>query len=153
MILNRVSEFPLVILGQAGAGKTCAALLFQSHISDFSAYVTETHWADMHRRGKLAESDRQANDFKTERWLWDKWNRANCCIIDDVGTREKASDHRYEVLLNSINKREGRPLVVISNAENLEMICNLYDERIASRLNGGTVVTVAGDQRQGARVE
>jgi DNA replication protein DnaC len=79
--------------------------------------------------------------------LWRDWEKAKLIVLDDLGTREKPTDHQYEVLLRSIDLRENKPTVFISNLS-IAGLDECYDDRISSRLRGGTVVTVTGDQRK-----
>ena len=73
------------------------------------------------------------------------------CVIDEIGAREKVSDHQYETLKTAIDRRQGQPLVLISNVSPPEL-SRVFDDRIASRCGAGTVVEVIGpDQRLASR--
>jgi len=138
--------WPLVILGEAGSGKTCAALLmldawrtgFFSTCSDWSWRMAEAKFRRLTSSLGYLISDAE---------LWRDWERAKLAVLDDLGTREKPTDHQYETLLRSIDLRQNQPTVYISN-QSLADLSRCYDDRIASRLKAGTVVTVTGDQRK-----
>lgn len=83
---------------------------------------------------------------RTEREVWNDWQDAQLCALDEIGARKDVSDHHNETLQACIDKREGKPLVVISNYD-LAAISGLYGDRIASRLSAGTIITMMGDRR------
>jgi DNA replication protein DnaC len=66
---------------------------------------------------------------------------AELLIIDDLGT-EKQSDSRYQILLDILNAREagnkkGKCSTIISTNLLPKEICELYGERVNSRILGG----------------
>ena len=66
---------------------------------------------------------------------------------DDLGARDRVSDHAYETLKKVLDSREGRPLIALSNAR-LSELARVYDDRIASRLSAGTLIALdEPDQR------
>ena len=75
------------------------------------------------------------------------WQRYDFTIMDDLGTQTKASDHEYETALTGLDMRHCKPLVVTTNV-GLDEIARLFDDRVASRLAGGTVVEVVGDDQR-----
>lgn len=78
----------------------------------------------------------------TERWEsgeFKDWNDSVLGVCDEIGSRNTVSDAHYEILKKLIDLRESKPSVYISNlAPN--RIAEVYDDRIASRLQGGTVI-------------
>lgn len=70
--------------------------------------------------------------------LYRQQGSAPLVVLDEIGTREKASDHHYECVKDLIDCREGIPLIVIGNMP-LDNIAAIYDSRVVSRLACGTV--------------
>ncbi len=139
------SPWPLVMTGEAGSGKTCAGLC----IADFFRgwYTTFTH---LHANVLMSKNGDlwcrgPAGVRIWERDLWDRWASANICILDEIATR-KPTDSQYDTLKIALDKREGKPLVAISNLT-MEEISTVCDDRIASRLDWGTRHTLSGDRR------
>jgi hypothetical protein len=79
--------------------------------------------------------------------LWSKFNNANLAIVDEVGTRSNPSDFETDCLRDILEHRIGRPLIVISNLS-LDELAKLYDDRIPSRLAGGTIHKLVGSDRR-----
>jgi hypothetical protein len=68
-------------------------------------------------------------------------------VLDELGTKDKVTDTAYEVVQDLLDRREGWPLVVISNHPP-EVIGELYDSRIVSRCEAGTKVNYTGPDRR-----
>jgi DNA replication protein DnaC len=137
--------WPIVLTGGVGSGKTCAALCF-GDAWDRGAYITVADaCADLIHI--------QNCDGRRDRWpcaameWWQRVIDTELLILDELGARERVSDHHYEVVKGILDRREGRPLIVVSN-NSLGEIDRLYDSRIASRLRAGTVLNVAGRDRR-----
>jgi DNA replication protein DnaC len=79
--------------------------------------------------------------------VWHEWRSTTLTVLDELGAREKVSDYCYETTKLAIDRREGKACVFISNI-GLEQIEAVYDDRIASRLSAGTVVSLDGDDRR-----
>ena len=150
-VKNGLSPWPLVIIGEAGAGKTCAALLLMEWWGRNGCYTTLPRFCKrlaeaMHGRLYTSTGYQMQEDD-----VWDEWTRAAVAAMDEVGTRDRVSDHHFETLLEALNSREGHPTMFISNSGRTQL-ARVYDDRVASRLTGGTVVYVKGDQRKGKTV-
>jgi hypothetical protein len=78
--------------------------------------------------------------------LWHRWGAANLTVLDEIGIRAP-TDAQYETLKVAIDRRIGKPSVVISNLA-LAELAKVYDVRIASRLSKGTIMTLTGDRRR-----
>lgn len=143
------SPWPLVLLGEAGSGKTCAALMMLNLWgAGRTFYMTFDAWCDRIRFAKCDQLASESGFSIGESAAWRDWETAEFAVLDDIGTREKATDHVYEVLKRSLDRREdGMPTVYTSNLK-LQELSQLFDDRVASRLGAGTVVNVTGDQRQ-----
>ena len=68
-------------------------------------------------------------------------------ILDEIGGRDRVSDHHYEAVKTLLDVRQGKPLMVLSNL-GLSEIEKVYDDRIASRLATGTIVRVDAKDRR-----
>lgn len=76
--------------------------------------------------------------------FWRRWKRMTLAGIDDIGERQNVTDHRYQTLKRAIDEREGNALIITTNLS-IEDIAVKTDDRIASRLAGGTFVRIDGD--------
>lgn len=139
------APWPLVLCGETGSGKTCAALCLHDY---FGGWYTTL--ADLHalRNDVLAERLfwGGVSDVKvriTE--FWETWSKHSVCTIDEIGVRSP-TDAQYETLKTALDRREARPLIVVSNLTVAELD-DLYDNRVASRLASGTVLEMKGDWR------
>lgn len=145
-VISNDGPWPFVMLGEAGAGKTCAALLMAAHVKTFVYFIRFRDWCDRLRWAKRGELQTSTGFKMTEPETWDEWRRAKLGVLDDIGARE-VTDHALEAMLGVLDRREGLPLVCTSNLT-LEELGNLFDDRVASRLSAGTIVYLEGDQRQ-----
>ena len=153
---NRAAEgsgdWPLLAFGSVGSGKTCAALLAVEWAGR-SCYVTVSDLCRM-----LIEAG-QGLSFEAhphgcggykryERDVWRDWEDANLAVLDELGARDKVSDHHYETVKRAIDLRLdwGKPLLVCTNLS-LEQLSRCYDDRISSRLASGTIIELTGDRR------
>lgn len=146
---NPETPWPLVLLGEAGSGKTSACLLMLAAWGRGRSFcMTFDAWCDRIRFAKRGELASDSGFSIGEPAAWRDWETADFAVLDDIGTREKASDHVYETLKRSLDRREdGLPTVYTSNLKLDEIVC-LFDDRVASRLSAGTIVYLEGDQRQ-----
>lgn len=139
------SPWPLFVHGECGSGKTCAALCVLDFVGR-GIYLTVEEWVEMcdeARKGRLQFS---SGYKRTLSELREAYKNAPMVVLDELGNR-KLPDRDYTNLHWAIDVREGKPLVCCSN-ENLSEIVKIYDDRIASRLRGGTVVFLEGDRRK-----
>ena len=83
----------------------------------------------------------------TPRAWWDRYSELKCVVLDELVSRDKVSDFGYGTVYRAIDRRHGKPLVVCSNGT-LEIIGQVYDDRIASRLAAGTVIEMTGSDRR-----
>lgn len=150
MLLDGEKPWPLFLHGEPGSGKTCALMCLVDHCGG-GVYVT---LGDLCRalidaqHGRTAFYDLGAGITRTEGELWRDWGNGNVCVLDEIGTREKVSEHHYSTLQMALDRRNdpNRPLVVVSNVD-LKGSATLYDDRIASRLASGMVIETTGDRR------
>jgi DNA replication protein DnaC len=136
--------WPLVMLGEAGSGKTCAGLCIVDHYGGW--YTTLPEMCELVIDAQQKRLWWPRGYPRTVHEIWGDWMVANVTVLDEIGTRGNVSEHHYDVLKRAIDIREGRPAVAISNLT-MSGLEACYDNRIASRLSGGTVYTCSGDQR------
>ena len=147
------APFPLFIYGPAGTGKTCAALDLCDHVAgrvlfrDFSEITEEVRESKLGHLEATGTHD-SCRIYPAE--YWRQWCKYDLAVIDEIGERAAVSDHQWEVLKNAIDKRHRRPTVLISNLS-LSELGKIFDDRIASRIGGGTVIRLEGDDRRVAR--
>jgi DNA replication protein DnaC len=141
------TPWPFVMLGEAGSGKTCAALLMLDKCEGSTWYQTFDQLCERARFAKLGQLQTSRGYSVSETEVWQEYVEAHFAVLDDIGIRERASDHVYECLYRALTKREERSLVCASNLTLAELEL-LFDDRVTSRLSAGTVVHVGGDQRQ-----
>lgn len=136
--------WPLVMVGEAGSGKTCAALVVIDTYGGL--YYPVVHWCERVRDAEFGNL-RTSNGYQITRYeVWKEWTEANIVVLDEIGSRMTVTDAHYEHVKRAIDTREGRPAIFISNLS-LADLSTAYDDRIASRLSGGTVIELKGDRR------
>lgn len=142
------SPWPLVLTGPPGTGKTCAALCLLDHAG--GEYFTAGGLCEVliaSQQGRLTwHHEARGGTLWPELW-WERLRREPLVVLDEVGTRERVSDHHYDAVKRMLDERHRRPLVVCSNL-GLNQIARVYDDRLASRLAEGTVVEVVGSDRR-----
>ena len=130
-----LSPWPLVFHGVPGSGKTCAALCLLDSVGGLTVYRTLGDACDeliQAMNGELTWGEYKASP---KAW-WEKWETARLSVLDELAIREKTTDHEYQTVKRAIDMRYGKPLVLISN----HSPGTIYDERISSRMQAGTVV-------------
>lgn len=139
-------RWPLYLWGKAGTGKTCAALALLDFAGGF--YFTADDLAETvsdAMMGRLRTPG--ASRLICAKELWTELATCSLVVIDELGEREKVSDHHYGTLKRLLDRRESMPVVCIGN-RSLRDIEQLYGEPVASRLAGGTVFQIAGPDRR-----
>lgn len=147
--LTGASPWPLVFFGPAGTGKTSAALCLCDYC--LAMYATATSLCQDFRDadfGRLDVQTQPGHSMKvTSAWLWKKVQASPLVVLDELGCRDTVSDHHYEVVKGVIDKRQGRPLIAVSNLGS-KLLAKVYDDRITDRLWAGTVVEFTGESRR-----
>lgn len=135
--------WPLVLVGRTGGGKTCAALCAIDH---FGGWYTElADFSELVLRARAGELQADGGYRYTTDDVWRRWSEANLTVIDEIGLRTP-TDNQFETLKRMLDRREGMPLIVISNFR-LPELARVYDDRIVSRLACGTVIETTEDRR------
>jgi DNA replication protein DnaC len=150
------AAWPLFLHGQPGTGKTCAALALLDHLWEWQGqFATAT---ELTSRVMVTFGSREPFDWRPFGPYRDegchpsgmpKNNQGSLLVVlDELGTREKVTDTHYETVQRVIDLREGGlPLILISNLT-IVGIGRVYDARIASRCEAGTVVELGGSDRR-----
>lgn len=146
-VLHGEAPWPLALVGDAGAGKTCAALCV-CDLTGGAAYTTASDLCRMVRDGQEGRLTSTVGYVYHDQDVWNGWRQATVAVLDELGIREKASDFQYETAKKAIDERleNELPLIVVSNLP-LQEIARVYDDRIASRVGSGTVIECKGDRR------
>lgn len=140
--------WPLVMMGSPGSGKTCTALCLLDYVG--GEYYTVWSLCDLLVQSQQGRLEIESNGEIRRTYpaqFWGRVARSPLVVLDELGCRDRASDHHFECVKNLIDARHGKPLVVVSNHQ-LDDLARLYDDRIASRLAAGTVVEVGGKDRR-----
>ncbi len=144
--------------GPAGTGKTSAALCLLDVCRGTAVYETAATLTDTFRWAELGKLSGQQQDQGKLDYGWESSNPtaalllkrcevASLVVIDELGCRDKVTDHHYETVKRVIDRRAGRPLVVVSNLA-AKGLAGVYDDRIVDRLWSGTVIEFAGKSRR-----
>lgn len=147
------APWPLFISGDAGGGKSRFALLvndwYGGIVSDFANIVDEYRLC---KCGELRDERYENAPIMREASYRQRMREFSLVVVDDIGQRDD-SDHARETLMMILNEREGpHPTVLISNLP-LSKLSALYDDRVASRMAAGTVVSVHGTDMRLDRVK
>jgi hypothetical protein len=145
------APWPLTLVGAAGRGKTCAALVLLDYCAGQTAYRTFPAFSRQFAEvlcGKAFSRGENGTSYPlTSQSFWLLASSPELLVLDEVGMREVVSDTAYESLWSLLECRRGRPLVLVSNLD-LEALARVYDGRITSRLTMGTVLTIKGPDRR-----
>ena len=138
-------RWPLLLLGEAGSGKTCAALCMIDLFGGW--YVTLPELCALVIRAQQGELSWSSGYRRFESDIWSAWRRARLVVVDEIGARTTVSDHHCETIKHALDIRQGKPAVFISNHLLVADLAKLYDDPISSRLASGTQVWLTGDRR------
>ena len=135
--LRGIEPWPLVLIGEAGSGKTCASLLLLDFYRGYYATACDLCQQVVKARCGVLQSENgfPVSEYELLRDIVD----ANLMVLDELGNRSKVTDTSVETIHRLLDAREGLPTVVISN-RTIEELAGIYGDPIASRLNGGTRV-------------
>ncbi len=144
------SPWPLFVHGPAGTGKTCAALCLLDYVQQSevfaSGYYTTSGLCETVIRSQAGRLDWYCEGRGGIIWpekFWEHFAGLRLAVLDEIGSRERVSDHHYECVKRVIDDRSGQPLILLSNLT-LAQIAQVYDDRLASRMAGGTVLKLEG---------
>jgi len=138
--------WPLTVWGSAGTGKTCFGLTLVDYCGGFF-WSTDDFCEVMAdaKMGRLTTPGAQREISATE--LWQELACTSLVVLDELGTTKEISDHHYRSVKRLLDLRENLPMVVMMNVP-LYQIAVSYGEPVASRLAGGTVCKLEGQDRR-----
>ena len=125
--------WPLFLFGDAGVGKSRAALALCDHVPG-SYYLTIE---------QVCTEVLERTDGVTWRYL----PGHSLVACDELATRKTAGDLEYTTLKRIADVREDLPAIYISNVMPGELI-EVYDERLGSRLLCGTIYRLVDRDRR-----
>lgn len=140
-----LSNWPLVLMGAAGTGKTCACLCLVDHCEN-AAYLTWPsliQWLRDAQDGNATWWDEGRGGDLTPQMIWESLFKRRLVVVDEIGTRSRATDWQLEQCLTLLDGRQGRPLVLAGNFT-LKGLEEQFDYRVVSRLLRATNVALAG---------
>ena len=154
VILDAVSrcgqnrQWPLYLYGHTGAGKTFAAGLVYSAWKKPAAWWSLEEFCDILKGYNNSHTQliRRSGGQQIELTLNNLWKwveSAGLIVIDEIGTRQ-ASSQRFDALLRLLDVRRGKPMILTGNIDPKAAIAELYDERVQSRIVGGSIVVLKG---------
>lgn len=144
-LVSGKSPWPLYLTGAAGGGKTSAALCLLDHAGGFYWTASELCRQLIEcQQGRATWSFEGRSGSLTVPAFWRQQGSASLVVLDEIGARDRATDHHYECVKDLIDCREQKPFVVIGNLS-FEAVAKIYDDRIVSRLAAGTVFSLTGD--------
>ncbi len=132
--------WPAVFTGKPGTGKTCTSLLILDAMLPaarlcYVLYPELCEKVGMAKGGRLLDGTRPVHAPE----LYRRWKSAHVAVLDEVGVRDRPTETQYEVLYKCLEYRPAQPTVIVTNLK-LGELTALYDDRIGSRLAGGTVI-------------
>jgi DNA replication protein DnaC len=134
-------EWPLVLNGPTGSGKTCASLALVDHVPS-GEFLTEA---------QLYEHLNARRDGGGLQDLWRQITKADLFVLDEFKVRANPTAFQFESILRFLETRTARPTIITMNTgfdtsgKLLTDIARVYDDRIASRLSAGTIFFLKGD--------
>lgn len=137
-------RWPLYLNGPPGTGKTCAGVLMHNAYLGWIGSCMEL--CGLHDDSKLARLHSVSGSKYNQRDWWHHWRALPLVVVDEIGLRSD-SDARYETIFTALEDRAGQPSIYISNLP-MDAIREVYDKRITSRLEGGTIYTLDGPDRR-----
>lgn len=156
-----IANWPLLLHGPAGTGKTCVALCILDYARAYPrtfpgwspAYMVCSDWTAAVTQARIGAYEPMGCRCPIrEHELWEWYEKKSVVCIDEIGTRQTVSDTAYEVLKLSLDRREGLPLIVVSNLD-LDGLAKTYDDRIASRLSAGVRMKFTGEDMRNRKGE
>lgn len=148
-------KWPFFLHGLPGGGKTCAAIALLDHLHPAQQqYVTAAEITSMVMAtfGKRDEFDWRKfgpyrDDGQHPTGNPENPRGAALVVLDELGVRESIKDTHYDCVQRILDDRECQPLILVSNLD-IAGIGRIYDARIASRCEAGTVVNLVGKDRR-----
>lgn len=155
-LVSGKAKWPLFLHGDPGTGKTCAALALLDFLPAWQQQFTTA--ADLVQSVMATFGTKEVFNWRSfGRYHEDDPRPGNgekrgaaLVVLDELGTRSNVTDTNYECVQRLIDMRNGLPLIICSNLD-VAGIGRIYDGRIASRCEAGTVVKLTGRDRRTLR--
>jgi hypothetical protein len=131
------SPWPLFLFGHAGSGKTSAALC----VCDIAATAC------------FFEPEQVVDGVIAGDPPWDAIRQKDLAVLDEIGARERVSDVHYRAVKQFADEREihaNRVAIYVSNISP-DVLVDLYDDRVASRLLCGSIFKTSDKDRRVGR--
>ena len=148
----RDGDYPILMHGPPGTGKSCAAAaIFRQWSSGVARwYRLEQFVRDIQTARRVGFVTHQVGGEAIERtegtlWRFGENDRELWCL-DDFGTRG-ATESAFDIIFELVDRRARRPMIISSNLGLRELEAR-FDRRIADRIKAGTVIEVAGRSRR-----
>lgn len=143
------ADWPLLLWGGVGAGKTCAALCM-CDVSRWAYYYTVRQFVNernLARNGDLVSHGTHETSLIRESDIVGRLGRASLVVLDEIAKREQPSAYEIDLVQELLDLRAGKPLILVSN-RNISEIAAIYDDAVASRIAGGTVFAMDWPDRR-----
>lgn len=151
--LTTETHWPVIFYGNQGRGKSCAAAVMYQAFSgpaytrDLPHRLQDNHVPCVWRSASNAIHEWLSARVKDEPFFQWHWKAAPLAVLDDIGTRTLTAA-QFDALLELVNAREGKPLIVTSNHGPQQLEKAFEDSRIVSRLFAGHVIELTGEDRR-----
>lgn len=151
-------RWPVFIFGGTGSGKTSAAACIYRDWRKSPELLGTARWwrmenllsyilkARFNHEGIVTYLPSGDSVRVTEGGLFASFAQADLAVLDDVGAGEQ-NQQRTSVLLQLIDSRVGKPMLLTSNMDISEIELR-YGDRIASRIVDGTIIHATGEDRR-----
>lgn len=148
-------EWPLLLCGPPGIGKTCAALAFMDFVKEKYAEAVAIYYRlpalvndiNLASRGKLVHPITGMQ--RPAATVWNVWKNAFAVVLDEIGSDEappgivdydQAEQHCIFTALDS-RLQTKKPTIIISNLHPKQLdTFERYSERVISRMNACVIV-------------
>jgi DNA replication protein DnaC len=140
LCVSGIDPWPLLIRGNTGTGKSCAALCLLDLVWSGSIYTV----------GEACDAVMGNGDGQDPKGqLARRLSEHHLIVLDEIGERVNVGDLEYTTVKRVLDTREkyGKALVLITNHDK-DVLRHKYDDRIVSRMWSGTVYVMnSGDRR------
>lgn len=137
-----------MLWGESGSGKSCASLCVLDCAGGL--YLDAGIFAEYRIQAMKGQCHYSTGYQFTEAEMWKTIRDSNLVVLDELGSRNRVSDHHYETVKRVMDICEEKPAIYVSNLSPRE-IARVYDDRVASRCTAGTIIEMAGDHRGNRR--
>lgn len=140
MAAIKSDKWPILLHGNAGIGKSCAAACL------YCAWDRFSYWRDFSDVMNEMSGLKRADPFFYNRIPFLGFTEVDLLVLDDMGLRE-VSAAVQENLMYILKARYAMKTIYTSNCSPEELI-NAFDDRIVDRLTCGAMIQFHGDSRR-----